>query len=324
MKGQSKLKALIVRLIRKWAHSDSAVSYLVNFLFRFFSSTVVAGLTTILGTVAIAIMVGKNYYELPFWIVCITYCVFTLCIGWANSYLQHKMKDIKYFQNALRGISQILSAWAITFQTSAKKFSKIENKKDNPAAVKGVLTDMDFQAAAFMVCTELSKFLTGFINSEKIYVTVYQRFKNPDNTEYCRMIAYSQDHEPTGFNKKYPISNNPPAEIGEVEFHSYIFASQKTEPAIFADKESVQKAFMLHEGREERESEICQYIGIPIIPAGLGVTFLLQVDTCVPNFFGENKETTKEFSTNIITPFAQFLHMMYEQGRTVDQILKLK
>lgn len=322
MEKLRELRASIVRCIRRKAHSDSAFSFLINFLFRFFSSTIIAGLTTILGTIAIAVMVGKGYYEWPFWISCVVYCIFTLCIGWANGYMKHKVKDTQQFQKTLWGISTVLEAWAFIFQKSAKKLKNIDDIRSNPEAVNGALSEMDFQAAAITVCQRLSELLAGFKGLKEVYVTVYQRFKNPYGTDYCKMIAFSTNREPTSFNKKFPIPRNSNAKIGEIALHSYIFSSGKTDIFICPDKESVKKAFKIHEGCEEREKEICQYIGIPITPSHLGITFILQVDTSVPNLFGENKETIKEFSENTIVPFAQFLHMIYEQGRMVEQILR--
>lgn len=316
-----KFRRKVEATVRQKAHRDSAANHFVQFAFRFFSNEIVSGVATIIGTVVIALMVGMGYYKWGFWVISGVYCLAIICIGWANGYAKQKLQDITHFQTALRGMGSVLRAWAITLQRATVQFKKIDFEKEK-RAVDCTIATMDFQSAAFLVCEKLQELLTRLGTLNDIYVTVYQRMKDECGTDYCKMIAYSQNHEPTGYTRKYTI---PPAEeaiFGDIELHSYIFASGETDTIVLPNKEAVQKAFELHLGCEAREQNICQYIGIPIVPGGMGVTFLLQVDTSIPSFFGDSEEGMKEFSNNVINPFAQFLHMIYEQGRTVELLTK--
>lgn len=88
----------------------------------------------------------------------------------------------------------------------------------------------------------------------------------------------------------------------------------------FHTRELVKDAFCVHEACAERENGIHQYICIPISPAGLGVTFLLQVDTNEQGLFGSSKTAVNDFGKNTIYPYAQLLHMIYEQSRVIEQL----
>lgn len=316
-----KTRRKVEAYVRRKAHRDSAADHFIQFAFRFFSNEIVSGVATIIGTVVIALMVGWGYYGWGFWVIVGIYSLTIICIRWANGYAKQKLQDNTHFQNALRGMGSVLRAWAITLQKAATQFKKI-NFETERKAVDCTISTMDFQTAAFFVCEKLQELLTWSQNLRDIYVTVYQRVKDEHGMDCCKMIAYSQDHEPTGYGRKYKVPSAEEANFGSIELHSYIFASGKTDTIVLPDKEAVQSAFELHSGCETREQNICQYIGIPIVPAGLGVTFLLQVDTSIPSFFGDSEEGMKEFSNNVINPFAQFLHMIYEQGRTVEQLTK--
>ena len=302
---------------------DSAGKHFVLFIYLLYSNPLVQALISLIGTVLIAIFIGKNYYGLFFWIVCGFYCLSVVLIALANNHIQEKIKDTAFFQNALLGVSTILRAWATSLQTSAREFQKM-NFRTEKNAVKNTLSKIDFQAAALCVCENLHNCLTRNLGSDDIYVTVYQKYMS-HGKPYCKMIAHSGYYEPTSYGKEYLIPQFAENLLGNVEFHTYIFASGQKRIRVFADRESVSKAFKLHEGCEDRESCIKQYIGIPISPAKQGITFLLQVDTCVPKLFGKTTSDVEEFAKNMISPFGQFLHMIYEQGRTIHQLMeKLK
>ena len=70
----------------------------------------------------------------------------------------------------------------------------------------------------------------------------------------------------------------------------------------------------------QEEENIQQYICIPITPSNMDVTFLLQLDTCVKDYFGDSIESVNEYIIENIYPFAQFLYMIYEEARTIEQL----
>ena len=76
----------------------------------------------------------------------------------------------------------------------------------------------------------------------------------------------------------------------------------------------------MHKDNKEREEKIQQYICFPISIAKSGVLFLLQVDTCVKGLFGCDNDSVKEFVANYVYPYGQFLHMVYEEQRTIEQL----
>lgn len=315
-----KLWYTIKNALQERVRRDSASKHFILFVYLFYSNTLVQAIISLLGTVLIAVFIGKSYYGVFFWIICVFYCVSVLLIGLANDHIQGKIKDTIFFQNALYGISTVLRAWAISLQKSAKELQNTDLQTEKNA-VKNSLSKIDFQTAAFTVCEYLNNYLTRNLGPDDIYVTVYQKYQT-DNGFSCKMIAHSGNHEPTSYGIEYPIPLFEEHSLGSIEFHTYIFASEKKDIQVFADHKSIIEKFKIHEGCEARENNIEQYIGIPISPAKLGVTFLLQVDTPVPKLFGKTTSDVEEFARNMIYPFSQFLHMIYEQGRTINQLIK--
>ena len=302
--------------IRIEGQKDSATGHLIQFTYRLFANTYIQAITSILGTVIIGVLIGIGSYGRLFWICVVLYVVFTLLIAWANNHIQNKIRDTKTFQSALYGMGATMRSWAISLQKAAKYLKNTKEEKD--INILKQLGDTDFQSAAFAVCQTLSSYLSKSGENDDVYVTVYQRI----NRDSCKMIAHSADHEVSNYGIEYPIPAPSSDNLfGKIEYHSYVFYSGKKEITSFHTHEQVMKAFVIHGNSEEREGDIQQYICIPISPAKLGVTFLLQVDTNVPNFFGDNEKAVNDFAKNIIFPYAQFLHMVYEQSRMIEQLV---
>lgn len=307
--------------LRRIAQGESAAAYLIQFIYHFYANKYVQATVSIVGTVLIAMFIGISYYGVFFWITSVFYIISTFLIVWANQHIQEKIRDTSQFQYALHEISKVLRAWAFAMQRSAKSFSTMDIKRDF-VGTERVLSTIDFQAAAFTVCEQLNAYLTKSCKPDDVYITVYQ--KEYDGEKWiCRMIAHSCDHEPTSYGIPYEIPPFSKELLSKIEYHTYLFASGNKDINVLPDHESVKKAFKTHEGCEAREERIQQYVCVPISPAKIGVTFLLQVDTTVPKLFGKNELAVIDFSKNTIYPFAQFLHAVYEQERTIQQLIKI-
>lgn len=306
--------------LREKAHEDSALADLIRFSYKIASHSYSQAFVSILETAVLAVFMENGYYGLFFWVAIIAYVIVTILIAWANEHVRGKIKDTKTFQNALFGIGAVLRSWAISTQKAAKGFKQINVREDTKTA-ESILSTVDFQTAAFTVCEKLHEFLTKNCDPDDVYVTVFQRYEE-NKQDLCRMIAYSGSHEPTSYGKTYTIPSRWENLLGKTEYHTYIFASGKKDVTSFYSQESVARVFKPHKGCETRETSIQQYICIPISPAKMGVTFLLQVDTRIPGLFGSTDSAVNEFAKNTIYPFSQFLHMMYEQARVFEQLVK--
>jgi hypothetical protein len=205
-------------------------------------------------------------------------------------------------------------------QKCARELNGI-NVRSEKKFVERSLNKADFQTAACTVCEKLRDFLTEGIDRDAVYITVYQRY-DEKGCDLCRMIAYSSTHEPTSYENRYPIPAFSKDNLKKIEYHTYIFSEGRKDIIILPDYQAVQDAFIIHPGCEIRERQITQYICVPISPAKQGVTFLLQVDTNVPGLFGKDYGSIEEFAKNTIYPFAQFLHMIYEEARTTKQLIQ--
>lgn len=312
-----KILSALSEWVRSHGHHDTALGHLLQFIYRFFASWPIQAATSTLGTVVIASIFAKAYYGCFFWIAIILYILSTFLIAFANYHISQKIIDTNTFQHALFSLSATMRTSAITLQKCAKHLSGVRTLTQ----AKQVLRDsnIDFQTIAFAVCEGLKATLSKKAEKDDVYVTVYQKFIKDGNT-YCQMIAHSENHEVTGYEIKYPILPEHKNMYGEIEYHTYVFANEIKDITSFHTHDLVMGAFCIHNHHREREEKIQQYVCIPISPAKLGVTFLLQVDTSTANLFGENAAAVSDFAKNIIDPYAQFLHMIYEQSRVIEQI----
>lgn len=308
-------KGRLTEWIRTQGQKGTALSYFIQFVYRFFANSYVQAGISILGTVIIAVLIGKGSYGVLFYICVGLYCVMTTLSAWANEHIREKIKDTKAFQRMLYGLGASMRSWSVSLQKSASFLRNTHEKKDKEILKK--LDRIDFQAAAFTICEILSRYLSKDEQENDVYVTIFQR----TGADSCEMIAYSKNHEVNTFDVKYSIPAKDKAVFGKVEYHSYVFATGEKEITSFHTHDLVMKAFVIHDKSKEREEDIQQYVCIPIAPAKLGVTFLLQVDTNIPDYFGNSKKAVNDFAQNVIYPFAQMLHMMYEQARLLEQIV---
>lgn len=303
--------------VRKKGTEETAFAHFVQFTYLFFSNSYIQAIVSIVGTVVIAVMIGLAYYDIWFWVASGFYVVATFLIAWANQHVRQKIKDTQAFQNALYGLGATLRCMAIPLQKCAKTLRNTDSKK-RVACIKSN-TEIDFQSAAFAVCEKLRDTLSRKEEKDDVYVTVFQK-KEENGNSYCKMIAHSAKHEVSGYDTQYPILPEHKEMFGKIEYHTFVFAAGIKEVTSFHTHELVQEAFCVHEARAEREKSIHQYICIPISPAGLGVTFLLQVDTNERGLFGMSKTAVDNFGKNTIYPYAQLLHMIYEQSRVIEQL----
>ena len=309
--------------IKKYALTKSkekSVVTLIIFLgYRIFSNEIIVALISLFEPLVIGIMANLEYYGFFFYLCVIIYIMCVLFGAYAMRFQKEQLQENRMLKQALIGGIGCLRAWATGVQQCAKAIFKLNRKSQ--ATIERIIESIDFQAAAFHVCTNLCNNLCKYYENSNIYITVFQKQETP-NGSICKMIAYSGNHEPSTYGQPYNIPDVTEAEQGKVEYHSFLFAMNKTDISVLPNRDSIEKCFINHPKSEERENEIQQYICVPIAPAGLGVTFLLQVDTNIADLFGKDKNSVTSFAETAIYPFAQFLHMVYEQGRLIEQVIK--
>lgn len=308
--------------IKKYAlhhnKEESVVTLLIDLVYRLFSNEIFVASIALIEPLGIGIMANLGYYGFFFYLCVIIHIMCVLLSVWAKRYQNEKLQENRMLRQALFGGIRTLRTWAVELQQCTKAIYKLTHK--SRATIERMTDSINFQQAAFNVCVNLCNNLCKYYDNNNIYITVFQKQITPDGS-FCKMIAYSGNHEPSTYGQPYKIPNMTEVKLGDVEYHSFLFAMNKTDISVLPDRESIEKSFVNHPKSEERENAIQQYIGIPIAPAGLGVTFLLQVDTNITNLFGKDKHTVTAFAETAIYPFAQFLHMVYEQGRLIEQLI---
>ena len=312
------------KIIQKWiikqARSESVLSLIIKLSYRTFSNVYVNVIITFLDTIAIGLMTTFEYYGVFFYITLFLFCACVVLSAWANSYLHEKVIEARHLKQSLYGIDIALRHWAILLQKCAKKLNSL-SYQSNPQAINTVLSDIDFQTAAFTVCQDLCDHLSKYYERDDIYITVFQKLRS-NGIEQCKMIAYSGNRIPSSYGQTYPIPPFSEELLGKIEYHTYLFSKNKSDISVLPDRTSIVNAFRSHPQSAEREGNIQQYICAPICIAKQGVIFLLQIDTCIENLFGKDETSVNAFAKNAIYPFAQYLHMIYEQGRIIEQLTK--
>ena len=301
---------------KKHASYNNAFSSFLVFLYKVFISEFTHILISIIGTIVIGIMLAIKYFGFWFFITMVIYITLLFLSAISNKYKTERMLETKMLHQSLYGVSQILYSWSICLQKCAKK---VANSKKSKSELEIILSETDFQAAAFTVCEKLRNNLTKYCNNDDIYITVYQKYKK-GNDVYCKMIAYSTENEPSSFNEEYPIPNYSKDLLGKIPYHSYLFSLNSTNIAILSNHESIKKNFVPHDINKEREDELQQFIALPISPAKKGVLFILQIDTCNKNLFGNDKREIESFVKIALLPYSHFLHMIYEEVETIEGI----
>ncbi len=307
----------ITEWVRKQGRKESGFAHFIQFLYHTLSSSFIQAFISILGTVIIALMTAVNYYGVWLYISVAMFVILTMLSALASDHIHKKTRDTIVFQEALRELSKCSKAIAVALQKCAQNLKDSTTTKQRQQILKS--SNIDFQSAAFAVCKSLRDCLSQKNEKDDVYVTVFQK-EIKDGSAYCRMIAYSEEYEVSGYKTRYEILPEHRNQFGNVEYHTYVFASEIQDITTFHNKELVDEAFCHHKLRKEREKLIQQYICIPISPANLGVTFLLQVDTNELGFWGHTKESVDEFAKNTIYPYAQLLLLIYEQGRVIHQL----
>ena len=283
---------------------------------RFFMSA-----TDIVMTTIISIHTAKIDLESNKWIN--TLYLYTVALVLLNflfiiaDILKNKSLQVdRYFSNAYDVHNTINCKTANNLYRVNKKITEaIRTKKIEKGGMSSIA---DFQNLSFFVCNELYNFITRYCNCKECEITVFQRFVNDKNKEYVKMIAYknSKSSKPSSYNEEFTLIYKK-GRIMPV-FIS-IFKNPNADVKILHNKRAVKQEFKILHGSESRESNICQYIGIPIKTNRDKVEVILQIDVSEKNVFGRTYNSVKQFTDYIIIPFCNLLYCSYERDLILNK-----
>lgn len=179
-----------------------------------------------------------------------------------------------------------------------------------------------FQELAFLVCNAIYDIISDELDCEECEVTVFQKFPKNNNQKYdtVKMIAYATKDciIPSTYSNTYKISKK-----SEATNFMELFKRNQTGAIIYHTKRKVANNFVLLHGSEDREREICQYIGIPIKTNTNNVVCILQIDVSRKKVLGKNYKEVKLFSDNILKPFSSILYNAYERDRVFNTLYEV-
>lgn len=310
-----KLLSRATEWVRTHGQSDTAISHALQFAYRVFGNIYVQTIISFLGTTLISILTGFHSFGIFLWICIFLYFIFTIFITWANSHVRGKVKDVKAFQHALYGMGTSLRSWALSLERATRLL-----KKGNISAKNFNLENLNinFETAASLVCETLCSSLSRKDERDDVYVTLYKRI----DVDKCQMIAHSLNYEPPLFDYENAIPKPcNSAAPSETAVHSYVLYFGNKGITALHNHDSIMKEFERNGNCAKVRKDIQQYVCIPIVHQTSDIMFLLQVETNIPNFFGDNEKAVKDFAKNIIYHYAQLLHMMYEQSCIANNIV---
>lgn len=180
----------------------------------------------------------------------------------------------------------------------------------------------DFQEMSFLVCKSIYDIINNEIGCEDCQVTVYQKFLKSDGKKYdtVKMIAYATKDSiiPSTYESTYNINKHAP----DTAFMK-LFKRTEIDTIIYHSHKCVQENFILLQGSEKREKDICQYIGIPIKTNTNNVVCVLQIDVSKKKILGKNYKEIKIFADNILKPFSSILYNAYERDGVFNTLYEV-
>ncbi|WP_033166556.1 hypothetical protein [Clostridium sp. KNHs205] len=180
----------------------------------------------------------------------------------------------------------------------------------------------DFQTLSFEICLKIYSLLSYHSGINDIQVTIFQRFNEKNNGQFVKMIAYYNKDTaipPSSYYTTFPLFSK---EKEKSPLFTTIFEDANSKHILLHNKKLVKENFVLLNGSEKREEEICQYIGIPIKTNRNIVELVLQVDISGGKFARTNKQL-KIFSDTVLCPYANLIHSCYERDFVFDKLYKL-
>jgi hypothetical protein len=185
-------------------------------------------------------------------------------------------------------------------------------------------TIANFQTFSFVLCEDIYYQIKNVLDCEDCQITIFQRFQDEENKHFVQMIAYANKNTtvPSSYSNSFYLNEKRKKKKNKTVFER-IFESQEDEPIILHNKKMVLDEFVLLNGSETREKEICQYIGIPIRTNRHMNELLLQIDVSKDKVLGRNKKQLLEITNSIFIPYTKLLLTGYERDKIFNILFEI-
>lgn len=179
-----------------------------------------------------------------------------------------------------------------------------------------IKTKTNFQAVSFQICKQIYNIISKN-GCDECQVTVFQRFfeKGKGKSDYVKMIAFAgkDNYKCKSYCNIYSYkqggSNH---EMFTKTIFFKLFDPNDKDVIIYTTKKAVENNFYFINESEDRERQICQYIGVGISTNRDYVEFILQVDVSKRFALGFTKKQLQRFVDEILMPYIRFLYEIYE------------
>lgn len=229
----------------------------------------------------------------------------------SDKYLKIIYKEFDYYKEAIAKQASVNSVIANLLYGLN---NYITEKDDAIPTDEGIKNCYNYQKAAQLVCQEIYDIIKNVTDEDSHQVNLFKRFKRDDGSEFIQMIAFANKESvhPASWGSTYELNTNSKKKY----YHQKIFDDNISMLYKLKNNAEIINAFKLNKKREEREWNLQQYIGIPIFCNEQRVVSLLQIDTDVPNLFGETYDDITKFC-RMFLPFIHLLLVNYYNERLI-------
>ena len=308
----------LIAKLRATAHEDSIIGHSLRILVLLLNSTCIQSLITIVCPIIISIITTKVKRS-SIIVIMLLYSVTVVAITMINNYNRRKILQFPLFVRSTHQISAALYTIYTTMFSLTEALSEKKNLRN--LSLSDIRRQCSIQTSGFAICRAVLSLFADESEKSPVYVTLYQKTSS-NGKEFCQMIAYanSKHEEPVTYKTPYLLNEDERF----MYYHNKIFIDGNTAIHVLPNKEQVQRFFRIHPKMAEREKKICQYVGIPIKGLAEDTSLLLQLDTDVPDFWGESETEILERIENLLHPLFQLLALAYEQDRLVTVLYNMK
>lgn len=291
----------------------SGLKLLKILIFKFFTSEIIGAIINIFIPVVISIRCTNFTDDKNWWLVTFVMCSVIVGFNIASAIVRKIQSNSERYLNLIFRCYSDCGSINSRSATNIFRLNKIigQHIADNKPVNKRVFDKIaDFQTFAFTICESIQNMIRNEYGDDiKCEVTLMKKDGNN-----VKMIAYANNE------REMPASYTQTYNLSEINyFFASLFNDLNGKISCLPNKKRVKECFKEIPGSEKRESEVCQYIGIPIRTNRNQIELLLQIDVSKEKVFGKGETNVLVFAKNVIYPYATLLHKSYERDLIFNQ-----
>lgn len=211
--------------LKEFLKKDTAPAHLVAAIIRILRHWFSQAILSLLGTIVIAVLIGRSRYDWLLWTACILYCLLLVGIAFCKEYDLSIQIDLASENAALKNEKKsveeklirhkaLVQSLTVMHAAAGKDIYRIARQVKHQGWIVKIASIREvfgFQKMCMQTCREVYRFCKHQYPKYEYYVTLFQRIESDSkNKERCRMIAFANKDgtEPLSYRDEYPIVKN--------------------------------------------------------------------------------------------------------------------